>query len=399
MRLVALIVLRVASAASAASAQGGPSDPIASTPPNGSATSAHSAELGACFGDARRIACAACDTDALGGAFLCDCSGSHRSNAANACASVISATNASSVLVHPQPPPRLGFTSQLDDFLGHLADACTTQSHFIYGGFHIDAGMRAAPVVPVDFFLAIEPINAFLQNHPTCHQTRVLPWACSAVAQAGGPEMLAPYAAEHRCTRSINWKLAAPIRSLGGDFMASLPLDFRRAAKSAGVGQSRPPRFNAVHFNLDCDWLLYMEKRDGKPDRMKKFKFDFKKANAVCDGSDANLKAIAFRSVAAYVNATRKMGDQLPVLVATSIGKAGHEATQWVFDAYRAQLPGLTFFKSGAASKYREVNAAAELSLLLEAECFVGLGRSTFSKFVALRLRRRPAPGRVWMVS
>jgi len=69
-------------------------------------------------------------------------------------------------------------------------------------------GMRAAPVVPVDFFLAIEPINAFLQNHPTCHQTRVLPWACSAVAQAGGPEMLAPYAAEHRCTRSIirrNW--------------------------------------------------------------------------------------------------------------------------------------------------------------------------------------------------
>jgi hypothetical protein len=67
-------------------------------------------------------------------------------------------------------------------------------------------------------------------------------------------------------------------------------------------------------------------------------------------------------------------------------------------DAYEAALPSFTFFKSGAASAYREVNAAAELSLLLEAESFVGMGRSTFSKFLSLRLRRRPSPGRVFTV-
>ena len=173
-----------------------------------------------------------------------------------------------------------------------------------------------------------------------------------------------------------------------------LPLDFARGAtRAAKVDKAQHSLYNAVHFNLDCDWLLYLEKRfktAATPTRRKFKNWQLESERLCSRGADASLTAVALRYVGAYVRATQAMGDTLPVLVATSIGKDLHTATQWVLDAYQDALPNFTFFKSGAASPYREVNAAAELSLLLNAESFIGLTQSTFSGFIERRLQRRP---------
>ena len=102
-----------------------------------------------------------------------------------------------------------------------------------------------------------------------------------------------------------------------------------------------------------------------------------------------HINALGTAMAHRYVRATASVASELPWLVVTSIGKPGHSAAQWVLDGYLRALPNLTFFRSGTQSRYREINAAAELGLLLGARNFVGLHPSTFSKFAAQRLDQK----------
>ena len=113
----------------------------------------------------------------------------------------------------PQRKGHLGFTTQLVDFLDHVADACASRSNLIYGGFHVDAGVKHSPTVPVEALLSLEPINAWLKADSHCASTQVLPWTCAATAAANDQYDIVKGKAQ--CKRAINWKLERAVRQYG----------------------------------------------------------------------------------------------------------------------------------------------------------------------------------------
>ena len=91
----------------------------------------------------------------------------------------------------------------------------------------------------------------------------------------------------------------------------------------------------------------------------------------------------ALGQLPAYLGAER-----MPIVLITSIGKPGHEATQWVVDEFVNRLPGVVVTQGAVAGAGvgREVAAAAELGVLRHAAHAVLVTGSTFSE-VAMRWR------------
>ena len=88
--------------------------------------------------------------------------------------------------------------------------------------------------------------------------------------------------------------------------------------------------------------------------------------------------------------------------VASSIGTPGHEALQWVLDAFISMLheamPALAVavaadrapdFPAARRETRRELRAAREMRVLQSAQLFVGNAESTFSRFASASLARR----------
>jgi len=275
-----------------------------------------------------------------------------------------------------------GFTTHLRNFFGHLARACAADGHMLYGGFSAD-GLTAATAtlrLSPESFLDLDELNVALRKQRGCERTQVLPQSCATVQQHI-PNIT-------RCDRSIDWGHAPMAKLLAN----TLPLNFTPAVAAAPSSVAVPSNYNAVHFNLDCDWLLYLKRRNGTRNRFTKYvrsHFPDAMTNALCGGGDVHINALGTAMAHIYARATASVASELPWLVVTSIGKPGHSAAQWVLDGYMQALPNLTFFRSGTQSRYREINAAAELGLLLGARNFVGLYHSTFSKFAEQRLKQK----------
>ena len=301
--------------------------------------------------------------------------------AAESCDAVLARAPGRGVLVAPGGL-QYGFTTALNDFVGHLAAACAAGEHLLYGGFLVDgtAKRETTPALPVEAFFDLDPVNAALRGRGDCARTRVLPASCAA-----------RHINATRCHASMDWGKAP----LALDLKQTLPLSLGPAVAAARARPPPPAPYDAVHFNLDCDWLLYLERRNGTRNRLNAYRrkgHPEAMARALCGGGDADLARLGAAMAASYARATAGVGGDAPWLLVTPIGKVGHEQTAWVLDAYRRALPAHAFFESGARSRHRELNAAAELGLLLGARNFVGLWHSTFSNFAQQRFLRRPAP-------
>lgn len=292
---------------------------------------------------------------------------------AEACGTVVARAPGRGVLVVPGRI-QLGFTTLLRDFFGHLARACAAGEHLLYDGFVADSHKDQATRLPPEAFFSLEKMNAALQAEPGCVRTQVLPRSC---ALAGRRLVNAT-----RCDRNIDWGKDAAALHLAN----TLPLDLAPAVAAARPRVIVPAVYDAVHFNLDCDWLLYLERRNGTRNRLRRGWAS--KTEALCGGGDIHIKDLGSALAQSYAQATSNVAGDAPWLVVTSIGKPGHAATRWVLDSYKRALPNLVFFMTGSRSRYREVNAAAELGVLLGARNFVGLWHSTFSNFAAHRLHR-----------
>ena len=361
---------------------------------NRSSTSSRSENTDACFNEIAEIGstCGQCRSKYVsfnGTTDRCTCAQCANTECST-CQAVLLSSSSTSLLLHPFPPRHLGFTSQLNDVVGHLADACLSQSHLLYGGMKLDALNKSSPLVPLDTMLSVEAVNMMLSTHANCSRTRLLPWHCSKT-------LLLSHFSTIRCTHNIHWTNGKNIRSLEAQLGQLFPLNLERAFSSSGSMELsvHSGGYNAVHFNLDCDWLLYLERRlarSGKKDfqdrsgRVKGKNFSMVYCS---EGSDKSIKKVADMYITGYVNATRQMGHDLPILLASSIGKSGHISTEWVLKEYKRNL-GIqyVFFESGSKSVHRELNAAAELKLLLAAKKFTGLSTSTFSNLVAQRVSK-----------
>ena len=82
----------------------------------------------------------------------------------------------------------------------------------------------------------------------------------------------------------------------------------------------------------------------------------------------------------------------LPLIIATSIGKNnGH--TQWILDEFcrlvRTELNASKIWIGSAGAPFREINAAADLGMLLKARDVVLTNQSTFSFYVQSKLQEK----------
>ena len=84
--------------------------------------------------------------------------------------------------------------------------------------------------------------------------------------------------------------------------------------------------------------------------------------------------------------------DDLGTVVKTFYVATDGEKLSEIALKFGCETEALILFTSGARSKFRELNAAAELGLLLGARNFVGLWHSTFSSFAQQRFLHRGDP-------
>jgi hypothetical protein len=199
----------------------------------------------------------------------------------------------------------------------------------------------------------------------------------------------------------------------------------RWAPRDARVRLDEP--YIAVHFNLDCgsrrpkhrcgrpsrvydstgDWMLFRSDnrwfwryvRTNRPKEAERI------ARQRCSRPRKKGGLWASHQIPAYVDAVAEIrrrpgADAMPIVLITSIGKPGHEATQWVVDAFVKRLPeGVVVTQGGVASAGvapdtdwagknpkgvsrgvgRELAAAAELGVLRGAAHAVLVTGSTFS--------------------
>lgn len=193
--------------------------------------------------------------------------------------------------------------------------------------------------------------------------------------------------------------------------------DHRNGKGSDGKGHNHSDKnknhieYNAVHFNLDVDWILYRCEGVHKWHDWKRFAKDklcYKDSagavvsarhqieQACCSSSTGEFAPFIRAAVKKYV---REMGLQfripnLPLVVASSLGKVS-PATVWVLDEFKQlvrselRVPLNKIWLGSSGTSYREINAAADLGMLLNAKDVVLTNRSTFSYLVQAHFEAR----------
>lgn len=188
---------------------------------------------------------------------------------------------------------------------------------------------------PWSTILQAQQTNSMLQSLHPCRYTSLLPTSCLH------DEKLRR---SLRCPISVRTERGTK-NPLAGEILSRLDIGERQMrhwmpsrpehgrAPDSTFDIERP--FNAVHLNLDCDWLLFAVNRtlykewrhlsaDGEARR--------RVSSACRHGADRSITTFALGAIDlvarhALVNFARE-STALPVVVATAIGKPGHYETE-----------------------------------------------------------------------
>jgi hypothetical protein len=158
----------------------------------------------------------------------------------------------------------------------------------------------------------------------------------------------------------------------------------------------RTPRsYNAIHFNLDVDWLVV-----GKYGVQSNEYWDYLKLNAKerheyhkkCCSKNGFLADYAKNIMNSLLTRVLTM-PKAPLFVATSIGKPGYYTLLWLVLEFRVGLKqhGIKVFACGrrSSSVEREMDAGYELSIVGRAANFMVHTNSTFSALACLHVQSR----------
>jgi len=300
----------------------------------------------------------------------------------------------------------LGFTNMMLEATDVVAHACDAGASILLGGIYRDVGGgTAAPRVDVSQLFDVGALNVALAGTAVCSKTRVIPRYCLTygVVVSGVPLMLG-------VSNGEAWDVRVPIELAARGRMFDhegrlenadgilMHLQLRNVvnwqaqwlsgtAGVAGVVELEPQSYDAVHFNLDTDWILM--RRDGVEAWGAYFNADLEEQQRIereCCSRDAKPEHVAWirGAIAAYNAAcSAHLSQHPPVVIATSIGKdPSHTATQWILDEFVAANSQLRFAIGITDFSYRELNAAAEASILFNSRSFIAFPGSTFSHLV-----------------
>jgi hypothetical protein len=230
-----------------------------------------------------------------------------------------------------------GLVDQMELLSHGLARACRENASLVSGPFF--TSVFGAQLAPWSVVLPTQQTNAMLRSVSTCGFTRLLPSSCLTSANL--------------LRGDANVRLRCPINvrdvrgnkdALAGELLARFKVGEQQLAHSwtaSLLARARPPThaafrfdspYNAVHLNLDVDWLYFAVNRSAYREWRRSDESLRRQLSSACRrDADPVITSYARRAVellAVHTLASFAATWHLPIVVATAIGKPGHEDTQ-----------------------------------------------------------------------
>ena len=315
-----------------------------------------------------------------------------------------------------------GLVDQLELLSHGLAHACLQNASLVSGPFF--PSLLSADMVSWAEMLSMSETSTMLQSLRACRHTRLLPPHCLHDERLRQSAVVScPISV--RAERGVKNELAGDIlaRLVVGEnqlrhWVPTKPLHVSQIFSTTAKSTPRPPDyefrleapFNAVHLNLDCDWLLFAVNRSLYKEWRQSEGEDRARLSEACQrGAHPGVTGFAIGAIDLVATHTLlRLVDNptWPIVIATAIGKPGHEATQWVLDEFVARLsdrlsdagtkPAPHLVVGASNMSQRELNAAAELRVVQRARNFVAWYESSFSMAASAAVAARG--GRVSLV-
>ena len=354
-----------------------------------------------------------------------ECDIRHSRNASNrpshaTCTHLLDQANTSFVFVR-NSIHHAGLINQIMSLAFSISTACHKGASLAVQGFKVDAHVTNSPVVSANTFVDVAYLNQRLSKNPWCQHTVILPRYCVA-------ELKAVNQAKFECRPKISFgqRSKEPRASEVVQYFQFNRIEgwtpYLAAPQSWRTNMTQATtllqgKYNAIHLNLDCDWLLYLTTLK---DRILKITgsdaahvvraFNAFKASRnisgihqeYCTGKHPHVTPVARWAIAKYIASVRHVfrgTEHMPIVIATHIGKRNN-ATQWVLDEFMSQLPEFSYAvgRMTPSMRYRELAALAELYVVCNAVRFIGLWRSTFSGTAATCARANKHNGEAFIL-
>ena len=220
-------------------------------------------------------------------------------------------------------------------------------------------------------------LNDVLASVPGCEQTRVEPQRCARAKHVACPYKFPDFKA-HRWFKSTDMWVWQTL-------LWRLPLKIESC-----VPRDKWP-YHAIHLNLDVDWVIVSNRGIYNPDYLDYLKMsaaDRDKYSKACCSSTGFYAEWAKRVSLDLAAKVAQLPDG-PLFIATSIGKPGYTALNWLLADFKMRLNGRQVLEClpGSESGERELNAVRELATVSAASSIVIHEQSTFSRFACRRVQ------------
>lgn len=215
-----------------------------------------------------------------------------------------------------------------------------------------------------------------------CSETELVPVACLS-----GPAQAA--LREKRHTYAMTPKRLQVLRAM--EPSTALPWHHSHCSLSLATDT-----YNAIHFNIDADWLLFICSSLNVYGRHGKGQLSDAEQAALLSSTGAHAPFVRRVVIPQFMRAMRLgfVDAALPVVACTSLGKLGR-ATLWIAEELEVAIAaafGTPLVLGATGSDQRELNALADLRVLVQAQSAVLWPGSSFSEVAAIHRAARHAP-------
>jgi hypothetical protein len=245
----------------------------------------------------------------------------------------------------------------------------------------------------VDVSEAVDVFGLNKKLEVICTNTQVIHMACLARLMKGAGRSSTYKACNSGCLTKVPFQ--PPDRKM---LMLLHPNpDITWLASGGCHTFDRSKAYNAVHFNIDVDWILYRceglkkwvawKKSTRMKHHQKNAEHTQKEIEEKCCTRIGSYVPFIRKAMNEYIKVMAKQFSDpaLPLVVATSIGKMTN-STSWIFDEFRElvkkELKVKKVVVGSSGTDFREINAAADIGVMLKAQDVVLTSDSTFSFFV-----------------
>ena len=289
-----------------------------------------------------------------------------------------------------------GFNNQMSSIAHGYLEACKLgMAAFSVAWVYADMGIDR-PQLDVSAFIDLEASGRALSaTFPECAATMFLPRSCalgktSANVTCNRKQLPFGHKDEASAVALTKFVFYQPhLSGWGPRAITNLPF---------GIGATLPhftlETYDAVHFNLGVDWLIYKVhglnylKSFFHGDRTSRILTEAECCSRKNIIGQPKIAEIVESATQAMIRAVRKhLSTKIPILLITPLGKdPDFNSTLWMLEDLVSALSDYTFVIGQATSVHTQINAAAEMAAACRARKFISFPESMLSWNVASRI-------------